>query len=629
AVTPELEGVANSWSFEHNKDKYNNQNAVNEFIQRYHEGLLPRGEIFSLMYQQHFDEAVNFFHVLYSAVDYTTFYNTAVWARFNMNEMMFTYVFSVAVLHHPDTVGISLPPLYEVIPHFFFDTQMIYQAMQYKMSKDPTIHHSVVFPANHSQITSMHTTEPQVKTHYFTDDIGLNEFYFYFMNEVPYFMTSHEVGMPKGIRGELFLFVHKQLLVRYYFERLSNGLGEIEKFDWSQDFPVGYHPTISLPNGVPFPEREPWSPIPVEKYDYVQEIEDVESRIYEAINSGHVIDPNYKPVNIYSPGGLDILGNIIQGNADSYNPHLYGSFVHLAKKIFGFNVEPFGKYPIYPSVLEYFTTSMRDPAFYVLMKKVVNFYMQYKSHMPAYTHNELIFDGVTIEHVSVDQMITYFENFEADMSNALWVNNLSDAEHFSVKASEPRLTYKPFNYQIKITSGKNTNAVVRIFLGPKYDVHGHVLNITDNYMNFLEVDLFDVKLKVGNNVVERSSKDSVYVVPDETSSHMYMEKIKKSMKSGEPFTYEKRSSGFPERLFLPKGTKSGMPMQMFVYVSQYEGTPAWTYESPVWGTMFDDGKPMGFPLDRPVYGFNFTVPNMYFKDVTIYHKEIEELNLTI
>ncbi|XP_015602886.1 hexamerin-like [Cephus cinctus] len=148
-------------------------------------------------------------------------------------------------------------------------------------------------------------------------------------------------------------------------------------------------------------------------------------------------------------------------------------------------------------------------------------------------------------------------------------------------------------------------------------------------MNFLQVDLFDVKLKVGNNVVERSSKDSVYVVPDETSSHMYMEKIKKSMKSGEPFTYEKRSSGFPERLFLPKGTKSGMPMQMFVYVSQYEGTPAWTYESPVWGTMFDDGKPMGFPLDRPVYGFNFTVPNMYFKDVTIYHKEIEELNLTI
>lgn len=87
-----------------------------------------------MMHPQHHEEAICLFHVLYSAKDFETFYNTAVWARFHVNEQMYAYALSVAVFHRQDTKYIRIPPLYEVVPHLFFNQDTLHQAYRIAMS---------------------------------------------------------------------------------------------------------------------------------------------------------------------------------------------------------------------------------------------------------------------------------------------------------------------------------------------------------------------------------------------------------------------------------------------------------------------------------------------------------------
>lgn len=103
----------------------------------------------------------------------------------------------------------------------------------------------------------------------------------------------------------------------------------------------------------------------------------MESRIFSAIDSGLIIDKNAKLVKLNSSNGLDILGNLIEGNQDSYNYDYYGSLDHYSRKILGYNVDPSTPYHVIPSALESFATSMRDPAFYRLYKKICNYYHRY------------------------------------------------------------------------------------------------------------------------------------------------------------------------------------------------------------------------------------------------------------
>lgn len=96
--------------------------------------MLRRGEVFSMINPHHREEAMCLFRVLHSAKDFDTFYNTAVWARFNVNERMFVYMLSLSVLHRADTKNIRQPPMYEVVPYLFFNDDVLHQAYHIAMS---------------------------------------------------------------------------------------------------------------------------------------------------------------------------------------------------------------------------------------------------------------------------------------------------------------------------------------------------------------------------------------------------------------------------------------------------------------------------------------------------------------
>lgn len=112
---------------------------------------------------------------------------------------------------------------------------------------------------------------------------------------------------------------------------------------------------------------------------------------------------------------------------------------------------------------------------------------------------------------------------------------------------------------------------------------------------------------------------------------MYKNIVKAIEDNHEKFTYMPQLYGFPHRLILPKGSKDGMPLKVFVSVSPFDETKSFEYDSPVWGPNVIDGThSLGYPLDRPVRTHNFNMPNFYMKDVMVYHKQTqEEMNMTV
>lgn len=140
---------------------------------------------------------------------------------------------------------------------------------------------------------------------------------------------------------------------------------------------------------------------------------------------------------------------------------------------------------------------------------------------------------------------------------------------------------------------------------------------------------FTSTVKAGKNELKRNSHEAHAVTGEQLTMDVFYRKLLLAMENKEPLTYSEHVYGFPERLLLPKGRKEGLPLQVFVHVMPCTAEDVSVTESPLWGKSIVDGHPKGFPLDRPIKAKNLIMPNMLFKDVTVFHKTIEEINATV
>lgn len=106
---------------------------MKNFLYLYEYGMLPRGELNTVYYPRHLKETEALLRLFYYAKDFDTFYKTASWARINVNEMQYTYAFYIAVTRREDTKFIQLPPLYELYPYAFFNSEVLKKANHAKI----------------------------------------------------------------------------------------------------------------------------------------------------------------------------------------------------------------------------------------------------------------------------------------------------------------------------------------------------------------------------------------------------------------------------------------------------------------------------------------------------------------
>uniref|UniRef100_A0A182VZG2 Uncharacterized protein n=1 Tax=Anopheles minimus TaxID=112268 RepID=A0A182VZG2_9DIPT len=657
-VHTELWEVSKAYDIEKHYDQYSKVEAVKEFVALYKHGLLPFDEIFSVFDDHHREQAIALFHVFYYAKDWETFYKSVVWARFHVNEGMFVYAVTVAVLHRKDLAGLELPAPYEIYPYYFFNTEVVQKAAQYKMQgfsgvKKVDDVYTVVIPTNYTG-WYVHTNVDQ-KVSYFTEDIGLNTYYYYFHADYPFWMGGKEYGLYKDRRGELYLFKHQQLLARYYLERLSNDLGTIPEFSWYKPIVTGYYPNMHYYNGVSFPSRDNYYEVSTpEHYHDIEEVVEYEHRIREAIDLGYIMLPDGRHVDLTKPESVEYLGNLVQANPDSVNSRFYKYVGWFARILLGGSIEHFENHKVLPGVLEHYETSLRDPMFYQLYKRIIQWYWEFKDHLKPYTKEELTFEELQLETVNVDKLVTYFDRSDADITNAVDVEVFDETtmkagemkkfgkiahyqgEDFVIKARQWRLNHMPFSVEYNVHANKDVKGIVRMYLGPKYDQYGHVYGVNENRENFVLLDTFEWEFKEGLNVFVRESTQFPMYVQDRTP---YFELYKWVMDAYNgvrefPLDMTEAHCGFPSRLMLPKGKKGGMPFQLFFIVSPFHAPTVPHHEGYDYtlncgvgsGARFIDSLPLGYPFDRPIDEKVWFTPNMYYLDTTIYHKKEAEIN---
>ncbi|XP_050665718.1 basic juvenile hormone-suppressible protein 2-like [Leptidea sinapis] len=645
----EIEDIGRNFKIEDNIDLYTKQDVVKTFFNQIKFGFLPRGEVFTLHVDRQMKEVLTFFHMLYFAKDFDAFVKTACWMRLNVNEGMFVYALTVAVRHRDDCKGIVLPPPYEIYPYYFVRSDVIQRAYMLKMRNgllDEKVGHFYgirktdkdVYIIDENVFDTRVYLNDEDRLRYFTEDIDLNTYYYYFHVDFPFWMRDDIINKNTNRRWEYTLYVYQQILARYYLERLSNGLGEITTFSWNKPIRKGYWPWLTLHNGVQLPVRlNNYVVARDNDVNLVNLAENYEKIINEAIVKGFV-EINGKRFDLVKPEDIEHLGKLIYGTVDrldisKQNVEAYRYMLILIKSVVGLNTAFSGNYFVVPSVLDSYQTALRDPVFYQLQKRLSYLFILFKLRLPSYTREELYFPGVKIDNVVVDKLVTYFDDYLMDMTNAVILNNdefKKSKSDMTFLVRKRRLNHQPFKVSFDIMSDKTVDCIVRVFLGPKEDHLGRLIDLNLNRVNFVELDTFYYKLNNGRNTIIRNSQDMHNFVRDRMMTRDLWTKL--TTVSDVKDLYKdlvNYHTGFPTRLLLPKGRVGGMNMLLYVIV-----TPLRVVDN-VDVSIFDvnrrdrfvelrstlvDKMPLGFPFDRTIDEAKFFTPNMKFVDVTVFHK---------
>lgn len=479
-----------------------------------------------------------------------------IWARFNVNPWLFVYVMHDVEINCPNMLGLELPPIYETMPQASFDEDTLKRAQRYKdngfigIKKDNGVYNVLI-----NTDSGVGSCEDKTIS-YFTDDIALSETYYDFYIS---FSDCLDGGFRENDRcSESFLFFHQQLVALFYSHLLSFDLGHIQSQENCDD------------------------------------ISAFEARLLEAIDSGKFLSFGLQfNISIFVEACNGYLDNLIVLNSN----HL-DSICNLFNNQIEMNCEPETKN--IPNVIFKPQNALRDTSYWMLMEKFSRIYKKVTDSLEPYAHKEIIFDGVQIDSIEVDALITYFDYFDVEISNGVDIECFYDRKgtDFVIKARQCRLNYVPFKVNINVASSNAVPSKVRIFLGPKFDESGRTIELNENRSNFVLLDQFKHELVLGINRITRESKDF--------SSHNGL-----STKSGKVSGIN--SNGNFNTLLLPKGKLNGQDFILFVHIS-----PDHSSELPE--SQFVDANSFGYPLNRRIDTQNWYTSNMFYRDVTIFHK---------
>ncbi|CAK1555806.1 unnamed protein product [Leptosia nina] len=650
---PKLKSIAQSWDLADNVDKFSNVTAVRMYTNLIdYDMLLPRSVPFSILDPTHQFEAVTLFNVLLSAKDYDVFYNTVVHLRDIVNEGLFVYVLATATVHHPETQGIVVPPLYEVFPWYYHNGEIMQIANRVNTHGKRLIqHYPQTYLWEDNVVIRWNTTmwpyleNMDVSTFYYSQDYALNTLYYNNHLTYPFWLSGQNGPLMKYKRGAYYWFFNKQLTNRYYFERLSNGLSEIPEIG-SDIVEEGFASGLVYPNGIPFPVRPDNLRIDQPKYlDTVEKIKSYERRIRDAIELGYVVSSSGEKISLRTPESINVLGNIIEGNVDSPNLVYYGSFINTWKSLLGNSIISGHVYQkqhvplVVPATLENYQTCMSDPAFYMIWKRAFTFFTLWASYLPKHEMETLSLPSVTIKKVESDKLVTYFEYKYLNVTNALYLNERESKmveDEVSVLVQRPQLTNKVFNVRVHVKNDVAKKVVVRFFLAPKYDSNGYEIPLHLNTENVFQLDQFVYQLPVGEHVIRRESTGNMYTIDQWYSSYEVYQKALNALQGKGQFVVDMKQffDGYPRRLMLPKGRVGGMPFVLFVHISDYVApeTPYGQGVNPEQTFGIGTGArrmtayPLGFPFDRPLHQYQVEkLTNFYAYDVLIHHKPIPEI----
>ncbi|KAI8442313.1 hypothetical protein MSG28_005853 [Choristoneura fumiferana] len=288
---------------------------------------LPHDADFSLFLPRHQEMATEVIDALMNVPEnqLQDFLSTCTFARVNLNPQLFNYCYSVALMHRRDTRSVPIQNFAETFPSKFLDSKVFSQAREVaRVTPQGAARNPIIIPRDYTATD----LEEEHRLAYFREDIGVNLHHWHWHLVYP-FTASDRAIVAKDRRGELFFYMHQQIIARYNGERLNNSLKRVKKFgNWREPIPEAYYPKLdSLTSSRGWPPRQAgmrWQNInrPVDGINVtLDQMEEWRRRLEDAVSTGRVRLPN----GSFRPLDIDTLGNMLEASILSPNIDYYGS----------------------------------------------------------------------------------------------------------------------------------------------------------------------------------------------------------------------------------------------------------------------------------------------------------------
>ncbi|EDS44937.1 phenoloxidase subunit A3 [Culex quinquefasciatus] len=599
-----------------------------------------RREGFSLFNRTHRAIAGQLIERFMSQPDVDTLASFAAFSRDRLNAPLFQYALGVALLHRRDTRDVAVPSFLQLFPDRFVDPAVFPRLREEGMVVEQGNRMAIDIPMNFTALDR----EPEQRLAYFREDIGVNLHHWHWHLVYPG-MGPREV-VDKDRRGELFYYMHGQLVARYHLERFCNGLGRVAPLNnLRQPIREPYYPKIlRSANNRTHPARyrnmvlsdvvRPDDDVNITLADMELQLR----RIVEAIDTGFALSANGDRIPLDNPRGIDVLGNIVESCLLTPNETYYGDVHNSGHIVLSYIHDPDGTYLESYGVMGDVTTAMRDPIFYRWHEYVDEIFRRHKNNFSPYVYQDLSYHGITMLKLETrlekrgapnNLWLTFWQRSQVDLGAGL-----DFGPQGNVFATFTHLQHAPFVFQLQIVNADNRprRGTVRIYLAPKFDERGVPLSFENQRRYIVELDTFRVRLNPGvNNIVRRSDQSSVTIPYERTFRNVAM--------SNEPTGSDQFrfcNCGWPSHMLIPKGTTNGTTYDLFAMVSDFTGDvvdvdfdesrdcdDAHSFCG-IRDRLFPDARNMGYPFDRKVSSdvksfidFVAPFPNMSVSTVTI------------
>nr|XP_022907905.1 phenoloxidase 2 [Onthophagus taurus] len=599
---------------------------------------LPRQANFSLFIPKHRRIAGRLINIFLGMKTIDDLQSMAVYARDRVNPYLFNYCLSVAILHRPDTQDLDLPAFVQSFPDKFLDGQVFQQAREEVSIVPDAARMPIEIPRDYTASD----LEEEHRLAYFREDLGINLHHWHWHLVYP-FEGAMEV-VNKDRRGELFYYMHQQVIARFNLERFSNNMGRVTRWnEWKEPIKEAYFPKLdSLVASRAWParvENQSIKDLNREQDQIQQDVDDLyrwRDRIFEAIHSGRVQREDGSTQMLTETEGIDILGNMVESSILSPNRTLYGDLHNMGHVFISYAHDPDHRHLESFGVMGDSSTAMRDPIFYRWHAYIDDIFQEHKSTLPRYTTQQLDYPGVTVTGVAVNPQGGTANNFSTfwQQSDVDFSRGMDFQPRGSVFARFTHLQHQPFTYNITVnnSSGANRMGTCRIFLGPKFDERKNPWLFRDQRLMFIELDRFVVTLQQGENTIRRNSNESSVTIPFERTFRNL--DLTRPVGGDQLAQFNFCGCGWPQHMLIPKGTADGLQCQLFVMISNFqddtvnESTTGQCNDAMsfcgIKDRKYPDKRSMGYPFDRmPRDGVNtlqqFLTPNMRVQDCLIKH----------
>lgn len=303
---------------------------------------LARDSPFSLWVPRHSEIAAKLISLFMSQKTVDDLLSVAAYVRDRINPQLFNYAFSVVLLHREDTKGVKIPSFAETFPDKFVDPKIFPRAREDLNIMPQGTRSPIVIPKDFTASD----LDPEHKLWYFREDVGANLHHWHWHLIYPF---GDDLQLAnKDRRGEIFYYMHEQIMARYNSERLSNYMGEVERFsNFRVPIKQGYFPKLdTLVANRSWPAR-PDGSVPTtinRELDNVHlDIIDMErhrDNYLQAVRDGFAVNPDGQQVPLDEVSGIDILGNMMESSILSPNRNLYGNLHNHMHNLIAYSHDP-------------------------------------------------------------------------------------------------------------------------------------------------------------------------------------------------------------------------------------------------------------------------------------------------